>query len=60
MKQSEVKALSLEELKEKLIETQSAYAAMVRTHVVSPVENTSAIRSLRRTIARLSTAINNN
>lgn len=59
MKQSEVKGLSLEDLKDKLSETQNAYAAMKRTHVVSPVENTSVLRGLRRTIARLNTAINN-
>lgn len=59
MKQSEVKGLSLEDLKDKLSETQNAYAAMKRTHVVSPVENTSILRGLRRTIARLNTAINN-
>jgi len=59
MKQSEVKDYSLEELKDKLAETQNAFAAMKRTHVVSPVENTSVLRGLRRTIARLKTAINN-
>ncbi|MDP5101272.1 MAG: 50S ribosomal protein L29 [Nonlabens sp.] len=59
MKQSEVKGYSLEELKDKLAETQNTFSAMRRTHVVSPVENTSVLRGLRRTIARLKTAINN-
>jgi|GEM_PF-1345073 large subunit ribosomal protein L29 len=59
MKQSEVKEYSLEELKDKLAETQKTFAAMIRTHVVSPVENTSVLRGLRRSIARLKTAINN-
>ncbi len=59
MKQSEVKNYSLEELKDKLLEAQNTLATTKRTHVVSPVENTSMLRTLRRTVARLKTAINN-
>jgi large subunit ribosomal protein L29 len=37
MKQSEVKGYSQEELKDKLAESQKAYADLKRTHVVSPL-----------------------
>jgi len=59
MKQSEVKGYSQEELKDKLAESQKAYADLKRTHVVSPLENPLEITKLRKTIARLKTAINN-
>jgi len=59
MKQSEVKGYSAAELNDKLVESQKAYADLKRTHIVSPLENPSQIKSLRRTIARLKTAINN-
>lgn len=59
MKQSEVKGYSVSELSDKLAETQKSYADLKRTHIVSPLENPSQIKDLRRTIARLKTAINN-
>ncbi|BAO54237.1 50S ribosomal protein L29 [Nonlabens marinus] len=59
MKQSEVKGYSQEELKDKLAESQKSYADLKRAHVVSPLENPSEITKLRKTIARLKTAINN-
>jgi large subunit ribosomal protein L29 len=59
MKQSEVKGYSHEELNDKLAESQKAYADLKRTHVVSPLENPSEITKLRKTVARLKTAINN-
>ena len=59
MKQSEVKGYSQEELKDKLAESQKTYADLKRTHVVSPLENPLEITKLRKTIARLKTAINN-
>ncbi len=59
MKQSEVKGYSPEELKDKLAESQKSYADLKRAHVVSPLENPSEITKLRKTIARLKTAINN-
>ncbi|MGJ8685302.1 MAG: 50S ribosomal protein L29 [Nonlabens sp.] len=59
MKQSEVKGYSATELNDKLAESQKMYADLKRTHIVSPLENPSQIKSLRRTIARLKTAINN-
>ncbi|WP_194851091.1 50S ribosomal protein L29 [Nonlabens antarcticus] len=59
MKQSEVKGYSQEELKDRLAESQKTYADLKRTHVVSPLENPSEITKLRKTIARLKTAVNN-
>ena len=59
MKQSEVKGYSQEELKDRLAESQKSYADLKRTHIVSPLENPSEITKLRKTIARLKTALNN-
>lgn len=59
MKQSEVKGYSQEELKDKLAESQKIYGDLKRTHIVSPLENPSEITKLRKTIARLKTALNN-
>ncbi|GAL00685.1 LSU ribosomal protein L29p [Nonlabens ulvanivorans] len=60
MKQSEVKGYSAAELSDKLAESQKVYADLTRTHIVSPpLDNPSQIKDLRRTIARLKTAINN-
>jgi large subunit ribosomal protein L29 len=52
MKQSEVKGYSQEELKDKLAESQKAYADLKRTHVVSPLR-THLRLLLRKTVARL-------
>jgi len=59
MKQSEVKGYSATELKDRLAEVEQTYADLRRTHIVSPLDNPSQIKSLRRTIARLKTALNN-
>ncbi len=59
MKQSEVKGYSATELKDRLAEVEQTYADMRRTHIVSPLDNPSQIKSLRRTIARIKTALNN-
>jgi large subunit ribosomal protein L29 len=59
MKQSEIKGLGATEVAEKLAEAQTAYADLRRTHIVSPLDNPAQIKTLRRTIARLNTALNN-
>jgi len=59
MKQSEVKGYSQEELQDKLAESQKSYADLRRTHIVSPLENPSEITKMRKSIARLQTALNN-
>ena len=60
MKQSEIKGLSQEEVAQKLTEVRSSYAEMKRMHAMSPLDNPSQITKTRKTIARLSTALNNN
>ena len=57
MKQSEIKSLSEDELRER-IETESTNLAKLRfAHAVSPIENPVRIRYARRTVARLKTAL---
>ncbi|MEJ8800990.1 50S ribosomal protein L29 [Pontibacter sp. H249] len=57
MKNSEIKALSLEELKEKL-NTESSNMQNIRfAHAISPLENPMRIRETKRLIARLNTEI---
>ena len=59
MKQSEIKGLSIAELEEKLGEVRKSYADLRMTHAISPLENPIQLRSIRRTIARLATELNN-
>ena len=57
MKQSEIKELSIEELKEKLAEFKKQYADFKMAHAVTPLENPMQIRKTRRTVARLATEL---
>ena len=57
MKNSEITALSLEELKEKLNTEQTNIQNMRFAHAISPLENPMRIRETRKTIARLNTEI---
>ncbi|MCC9137652.1 50S ribosomal protein L29 [Pontibacter silvestris] len=57
MKNSEIKALSLEELKERLSSEQSGMQSLQFAHAISPLENPMKIRQTRKTIARLNTEI---
>jgi len=57
MKKSEIKNKSLTELKEALANEQQNYRNLKLTHSVSPLENPSEIKSLRRSIARIKTEI---
>ena len=59
MNQSEVLKLSNEELKEQLIEQKKKYNELKMAHAVSPLENPIQLRSIRRSIARIATEINN-
>jgi large subunit ribosomal protein L29 len=57
MKNSEIKALSLEELKEKL-NTESSNMQNIRfAHAISPLENPMKIRESKRLVARLNTEV---
>lgn len=57
MKQSEVIALSAEELKEKLVEFRKQHADLKIAHSVTPLENPLQIRIARKTVARLATEL---
>ena len=57
MKQSEIKELSVTELQEKLSEVQKSYSDLKMAHTISPLENPIQLRSLRRTVAIISTEL---
>lgn len=58
MKQSTIKELSTNEIKEKLIEEKKLYAKLKLNHAVSPIENPMKLRFSRKVIARLETELN--
>lgn len=57
MKQSEVKELSVEELKEKMAQFKKQHADLKIAHSVTPLENPLQIRKARRTVAQLATEL---
>jgi len=57
MKKSEIKNMSLTELKEALLKAKNDYKKLKLTHSVSPLENPSEIKMVRRSIARIKTEI---
>ncbi len=59
MKQTEIKGLSNAELQEKLGEIKKSYADLRMAHAISPLENPIQLRTMRRTIAKLATELNN-
>ncbi len=58
MKNSEIEKLSLEDLQDKLVEFQKRLSDLKMNHAVSPLENPLQIKTVRKTVARLLTAIN--
>lgn len=58
MKASEIKELSIKDLKEKIEDMEEQQAKLLVAHSVSPLENPLVIRHNRKTIARLKTALN--
>lgn len=58
MKQEEIVQLTMEDLNDRLEEAKENMRKLLLTHKVSPLENPMQIRSLRKTIARLSTELN--
>ena len=58
MKQSIVKDLTTDEVREKINEERAAYVKMKIAHTVSPIENPMKLRASRRAIARLVTELN--
>ncbi|WP_114778251.1 50S ribosomal protein L29 [Botryobacter ruber] len=57
MKNSEIRALSLEELKDKLAAESTNMQNLRFAHAISPLENPMRIRETKREIARLNTEI---
>lgn len=57
MKATEIKELSLEDLKEKLVELSDQQEKLLLSHSVSQLENPIQIREGRKTIARLKTEL---
>ena len=59
MKQTEINKLSKEDPQDKLVEFQKQLEELKMTHAISPLENPLQIRSARRVVARLKTALSN-
>ena len=57
MKITEVRALTVEELVEKIETVKAQYRQMLLNHAVSPLENPSEIKKVRREIARMKTIL---
>lgn len=57
MKNSEIKALSVEELREKLTSEESGLQKLNFAHAISPIENPMKIRHSKRLIAKLKTEL---
>ena len=57
MKNSEIKSLSVEELKEKINTESSNLQKLHFAHAISPIENPMKIRHSRRLLARLKTEL---
>ena len=59
MKQTEIKKLSNQDLRDKLVECQEKLIELKMSHAISPIENPLQIRITRRIIAKIKTAILN-
>lgn len=57
MKQSEIAKLSIAELQEKLGEFKKTYADLKSAHAISPIQNPLQIRTVRRSVARITSEI---
>ncbi len=57
MKAAEIRELSTEDLKSRIVEESKALKALVLNHAVSPIEDPTVIRSTRRLVARLKTIL---
>lgn len=57
MKQTEIKALSVAELNEKIAIEQESIQKLQFAHAISPIENPMKIRHTRKLIARLKTEL---
>lgn len=57
MKNSEIKALTVEEIKQKLVSEREVMQKLKFAHAISPIENPMKIKETRKLIARLETAL---
>ncbi len=57
MKNSEIRALSVAELEQKISSEREAYNKLKFAHAISPIENPIKIRETRKLIARLETEL---
>lgn len=57
MKQSEIKDLATNDLKERLVTERANLTKLVMNHAVSPLENPMQIKGTRRLIARMETEL---
>ena len=57
MKNSEIRALTFEELSLKIVSEQEAMQKLKFAHAISPIENPMKLRATRNMIARLKTAL---
>lgn len=57
MKAIEIKRLNQEEIKATLVSKKAEYEKLRLAHKVSPIQNPIQLREMRKTIARLQTAI---
>ncbi|MAS51702.1 MAG: 50S ribosomal protein L29 [Flavobacteriales bacterium] len=58
MKAAELRELSVEDLKAKIVEESKALNTLVLNHAVSPIENPVVIKTTRKLVARLKTILN--
>lgn len=57
MKNSEIRGLTLEELKSKLVVEKESYGKLKFAHSITPIENPMKIKESRNLVARISTEI---
>ena len=57
MKNSEIRALTFEELSQKIVSEQEAMQKLKFAYAISPIENPMKLRATRKMIARLKTAL---
>lgn len=57
MKASEIRELTVEDIKAKLEETLMSYEKLKLNHKMSSIENPIELRNMRKTIARLNTEL---
>lgn len=57
MKNSEIKELSLEDINDRIRAEEETLQKLEFAHAISPIENPMKIKSTRKTIARLKTAV---